>query len=176
MNTNQLAIAAGAAVLLFWTVGAYNRLVRLRHAIGRGFGPVDAQFKQRQALLVALCDALGALLADDPPQLLDALRAACQQAETAHARARAHPGAVAATASQRLAEDILADTRSRLPAEATGHPDLADISTRLAASDATLAFARQQFNDAVKEYNHAVRQFPTWLIAWLFSFRTAALL
>jgi LemA protein len=176
MNTNQLAIAAGAAVLLFWTVGAYNRLVRLRHAIGRGFAPVDEQFQLRQTLLVAQCDALGALLTDDPPQLLDALRAACQQAETAHARARAHPGAAAATASLRLAEDILADTRSRLPAEVTGHPDLADIGTRLTASDTTLAFARKQFNDTVKEYNHAVRQFPTWLIAWLFSFRTAALL
>jgi LemA protein len=176
MDTTELAIAAGVAVLLFWTIGAYNRLVRLRNAIGRGFAPVDEQFKLRQGLLAAQCDALGALLADDPPQLLDALRAACQQADTAHARARSHPGAAAATASLRLAEDILADTRSRLPAEATGHPDLADISTRLTASDTTLAFARRQFNDTVKEYNHAVRQFPTWLIAWLFSFRTAALL
>ncbi len=175
MDTTQLAIAAGTAVLLFWTVGAYNRLVRLRHAIGRGFAPVDAQFRQRQALLAEQCDALAAPLADQAA-LLDALRAACQQADTAHARARAHPGAAVATASLRLAEDILADTRSRLPAEATGHPDLADITTRLTASDATLAFARQQFNDTVKEYNHAVRQFPTWLMAWLFSFRTAALL
>ena len=175
MDTTQLAVAAGAAVLLFWSVGAYNRLVRLRHAIGRSFAPVDAQFKQRQVLLAEQCDALAAALADQVP-LLDALRAACQQADTAHARARAQPGAAVATASLRLAEDILADTRSRLPAEATGHPDLADITTRLAASDATLAFARQQFNNTVKEYNHAVRQFPTWLMAWLFSFRTAALL
>jgi LemA protein len=175
MSTTQLAIAAGAAVLLFWTVGAYNRLVRLRNAIGRRFAPVDEQFRLRQGLLVAQCDALSALPGDAGPAL-EALRAACLQAESAHARARAHPGAAAATASLRLAEDILADTRSRLPAEAAAHPDLVDISTRLTASDTTLAFARRQFNDTVKEYNHAVRQFPTWLIAWLFSFRTAALL
>jgi LemA protein len=176
MGTTDLAIAAGAAVLLFWTVGAYNRLVRLRNTIGRRFAPVDEQFKLRQDLLVALCEALGGVMTDADAPLLEALRAACQQVDTAHARARGHPGAAAATASLRLAEDILTDTRSRLPAEATGHPDLADISTRLTASDTTLAFARRQFNDTVKEYNHAVRQFPTWLIAGLFSFRTAALL
>jgi LemA protein len=175
MNTSQLAFAAGTAVLLFWTVGAYNRLVRLRNAIGRSFALVDEQFKLRQGLLATQCDTLGATL-DTMPPWLDALRAACHQADTAHARARAHPGAAVATASLRLAEDILADTRSRVPAEATGQPGLADILVQLTASDTTLAFARRQFNDTVKEYNHAVRQFPTWLIAWLFSFRTAALL
>jgi LemA protein len=174
MDTTQIAILAGAAALLFWTVGAYNRLVRLRNAIQRGFAPVDEQFQLRQGLLLALCDALHGPLGESGTALLDTLRAACQQADTAHARARAHPGAAVAAASLRLAEDILFDTRTRVPVEAIGHPDLLDIGNRLAASDATLAFAKRQFNGAVEEYNHAVRQFPTWLIAWMFSFRTAA--
>jgi LemA protein len=174
MDTTQIALGAGAAVLLFWTVGAYNRLVRLRNVLARRFVPVDEQFKLRQGLLRAQCEALGAVLGEAGPPLLDALRAACLQADNAHERARNHPGATVATASLRLAEDILFDTRSRVPVEAIGHPDLVDIGNRLAASDATLAFARRQFNAAVEEYNHAVRQFPTWLIAGLFSFRTAA--
>jgi LemA protein len=177
VDTTQIAILVGAAVLVFWTVGAYNRLVRLRNAIQRGFAPVDEQFQLRQGLLLAQCDALHGLWGgpgEPGTPLLDALRAACQQADTAHARARAYPGAAVATASLRLAEDILFDTRTRVPVEAIGHPDLLDIGNRLAASDATLAFAKRQFNSAVEEYNHAVRQFPTWLIAWMFSFRTAA--
>ena len=63
-----------------------------------------------------------------------------------------------------------------MPAEATAQAALGDIGTRLAAIDATLAFARRQFNDTVEEYNRAVRQFPTWVIASLFSFRCAATL
>ena len=41
---------------------------------------------------------------------------------------------------------------------------------------ATLAFARKQFNEAVLEYNSAVRQFPTVLIVGLFGFRGAGTL
>ena len=164
-----------AAVLLFWCVGAYNRLVRLRNVIVQRFVPVDEQFKLRHALLVQQADALAPMLADRP-QWLDALRAACAQADAAHARARTRPWATGSTTSLRLAEDILSDTRARWPAETNTSAELADIHTRLAASDATLAFARRQFNDAVEEYNHAVRQFPTWLIASLFSFRAAGAL
>jgi LemA protein len=175
LTTTQISIWVGAAVLLFWTVGAYNRLVRLRNTIARRFGPVDDQFRQRQTLLLQLCDALVPLLGDEP-QHGDALRAACQQAEGAHVRARAHPGVAAVANSLRMAEEILADTRSRLPAVLMTDPALGELGSALAASDATLAFARRQFNDAAAEYNHAVRQFPTWLIASLFRFSPAGTL
>ena len=175
MSSTHIAVWVGAAVLLFWTVGAYNRLVRLRHTIRQQFTPVDEQFQRRQALLLQQLTALAPLRGEDSP-LLVALRAACQQAEVAHARARIHPGATRATTSMRLAEDILADTRARVLAAAPADDTLTELNTRLAASDATLAFARRQFNDAVEEYNLAVRQFPTWLIASLFSFRTAGTL
>ena len=32
------------ALMLFWAVGAYNRLVRLRSAVVQAFGGLDAQF------------------------------------------------------------------------------------------------------------------------------------
>ena len=35
-------------------------------------------------------------------------------------------------------------------------------------------FARAEFNGAVEAYNESVRQFPTVLLARLFSFRAAA--
>ena len=175
MNSSQTAVWVGAAVLLFWTVGAYNRLVRLRNTILSSFGPVDEQFKLRHDLLLAQCEALAPRLAETPERL-EALRAACRQVELAHARARAQPGASGATTSMRLAEDILNDTRSRIAQDGAADPALDELNARLAASDATLAFARKQFNDAAQEYNRAVNQFPTWLIASLFSFRTAGLL
>ena len=180
MDSTEIAIGAGAAVLLFWAVGAYNRLVRLRNLLVRAFAPVDEQFKLRQGLLQNLCDTLDEPPGDCEPQVLEALRAACLQADSAHARARAHPGSTKWISSLRMAEEILADTRTRVSADTAGQATkgaaLGEITTQLAASDATLAFARRQFNDAVETYNHAVRQFPTWLIAGLFSFRTAATL
>ncbi|CAN5829337.1 LemA family protein [soil metagenome] len=175
MTTSHIAFWAFAAVLLFWAVGAHNRLVRLRSAIVRRFGPIDEQFALRHSLLEQQLEALAPVLANAGPRL-DALRAACAQADTARAHAKQRPGAVGAITSLRLAEDILGEARARLPAAAALGASVPDLGAQLATSDAALTFARKQFNDAVTEYNLAVQQFPTWLLARLLGFRAAGTL
>ena len=175
MTTPQIIGAALAAVLLFWIVGAYNRLVRLRGAIVRRFVPVDQQFRARHGLLLQLTDALAPVLANAAPRI-EALRAACVQVETACAHAKLRPGATGAITSLRLADEILAEARARLPVQSAPGSELAGLNTQLQTSDATLAFARRQFNEAVADYNRAVKQFPTLLLVSLFGFRTAATL
>jgi LemA protein len=175
MSTTQIVCAAVGAALLFWAVGAYNRLVKLRGSIVRQFAPVEAQFRLRQRLLMQLIDALSGVLQSAAPRL-DSLRAACLQADAACAHAKQRPGAVGTITSLRLAEDILAEARARLPVQSVPGIDLAGLNASLAESDATLAFARRQFNEAVKEYNRAVRQFPTVLLVGMFGFRTAGTL
>ena len=163
------------AAMLFWVVGAYNRLVALRGAIVRQFAPIVALLTQRHALLRQQVDALAPVLPNAAPRL-DALRAACQQCEAACAHATARPGTVGAIASLRLAEDIVGEARARLPVQSVAGVDLSALNTELAAVDTALAFARGQFNAAVSGYNDAVRQFPTVLIVSLFGFRPAATL
>ena len=172
MSTTEVVCAVIVAALLFWIVGAYNRLVRLRGAIVRQFVPVEQQLTQREALLVRQVDALAAVL-PHAAQRLDALRAACGQCHAACAHARVRPGAAGAIASLRLAEDIVGEARARLPVQSVAGADLAALNSQIGASDTALAFARRQFNDAVAEYNDAVRQFPTVLIVGLFGFRAA---
>ena len=76
----------------------------------------------------------------------------------------------------RLADDILAEARARLPVQAVVGVDMSDLNARLAATDTSLAFAQRQFNAAVLEYNGAVRQIPTRLIAAVFGFAPAGTL
>jgi LemA protein len=161
-----------AALLTFWMVGAHNRLVALRNAIVALFGPVDEQFRARQLLLREQSEAIAAL-SPGSEALLDALNAALSQADAACAHARSHPGAAGATKSLRLADEILDAARARLPADAFGSSALAEIQARLIATQASLDFTRRRFNEAVGEYNAAVRQFPTWIVAALFGFRPA---
>ena len=175
MSATQIAVWIAAAGLLFWGVGAYNRLVRMRSEIVRQFASVDAQFRERQALLQQLLDTLSQAL-PHAAERLDALRAACQQAEAACSRARTRPGTVGAITSLRLADDIVAEARARLPVQSAPGVDMAPLNAQLATSDVTLAFARRQFNEAVADYNHAVRQFPTVLLVRLFGFRVAGVL
>jgi LemA protein len=181
MSSLQITVVAIAAVLMFWAVGAYNRLMQLRNAIPRRFAPLADQLGVRHALLQRQADALVPVLPEQA-DLLAALRAACVQAQGATAHARNHPGAAGALNSLRLAEDILLETRARLPpvpaalpeaAHATEPAELAELGALLAAADVALQFARGRFNDAVMEYNHAVQQFPTWMLSGLFGFRLA---
>lgn len=174
MNRSQILVWVGLAVLLFWAVGAYNRLVGLRSALVTSFAMVDAQFRHRHGLLLRLADVLEPR-ADAQP--LEAFRAACAQAEAACSRARLRPVMSGLVTSLRLAEDILADARRRLPAApAAADDELGALLSELVASDSTFAFARRQFNEHVQAYNRAVRQFPTWLLAGLFRFRVAGTL
>lgn len=173
MTSSHILGAVVAAVLLFWAVGAYNRLVRLRSAIVRQFVPVEEQFRLRHALLMQLVETLGTLLTHAGPRI-DALRAACLQVEAACVHARQRPGAIGAITSLRLADGILAEARAKLPVPSAPGSELAQLGAQLQASDATLAFARRQFDAAVMEYNRAVRQFPTLLLVGLFGFRSAA--
>ena len=161
-----------AAVLLFWAVGAYNRLVRLRNVILLRFVPVDQQLALRSELLQRQIDALAAQ-PDAAARELEALRAARAQVDAAWEAARRRPGAVGAINSLRVALQILAQVRERRAAEAAGAPELARLHTDLAACDNALRFAQGQFNDAVQEYNAAVGQFPTGLLAAMFQFRGA---
>ncbi len=171
----QVGIWIVVAVGVFWTVGAYNRLVSLRNALVRSFDPVDLQFKTRYALLGQQIDAIGAVLSN-AAERLETLRAACQQTDMARAHARTHPGAPGAITSLRLADDILTEARARLPVQAVGGVDMSTLNAELGAADTALAFARRQFNDAVLAYNHAIRQVPTRLIAAIFGFAPAGTL
>ena len=80
------------------------------------------------------------------------------------------PGAIT---SLRLADDILIDARARLPVQTVGGVDMSELNAQLGATDTALAFARDQFNAAVGEYNRAIQQIPTRLIAKIFGFEPA---
>lgn len=172
MATSTIALWITAAVLLFWIVGAYNRLVRLRHALGRRFATLDQQCDARQQLL----QRLAAQLEAEPggASAAQVLRAAIAQSDAARAHARSRLHVAGALTSLRLAEGILADARARH--SETAEPDEANAALRaeLAAADNTLDFARRQFNEAAEAYNRAIAQFPTWLVAGPFGFRRAA--
>lgn len=189
MNTQQLIVLALVAVIVFWMVGAYNRLLRLRNELARQFLPVQAQMAQRHALLLQWVEALRPVLEPASPPL-EAVVAASQQVQAGCAPVGAQPNSARAVAALRLAEETLAGARIRLQLELPSHVDrllptgyamdagmgLALISEELSAIDSTLAFARQQFNSATDTYNEALGQFPTWIVAGLLRFRAASML
>jgi len=181
MSTTQIVSWIVLAVILFWGVGAYNRLVRLRNVIANSFAQIDVQLKRRYDLIPNLVEVARKYAAHER-ETLEAVTAARNQAKAAADVARTRPAAAGAITSLTLAEEVLGTAMGKLMALVEAYPELkADQSLRELAEELTstenkVAFSRQLFNDATLDYNNAAQQFPTSMMANLFGFRAAAML
>jgi LemA protein len=175
MTSTELGVAVAGVVLVCWVVGAYNRLVSLRNVLVERFAAVDALCRSRHALIERQVELLATALR----RRAAAPRRAARR-EPAGRRGAA-PRAGPAGAGERGDEPA---RRRGHPRRRTGPASGADRGRRraardqrpLASDDATLVFARREFNAAVEHYNAAVRQFPTVVVAWMFGFAPARML
>jgi len=51
MDWTLIIVLAAGAVVLFWAVAAYNRLVGARNAYGNAFAQIDVQLTRRYELI-----------------------------------------------------------------------------------------------------------------------------
>ena len=169
------------AVVAFWAIGAYNRLVDLRNRFRNAFAQIDVQLKRRYDLIPNLVETAKAYMKHER-ETLEAVIKARNTAVTANAAAAAKPGDPAAMQGLMSAEGALTGALTKLFALAEAYPDLKanqnmmQLSEELTGTENKIAFSRQAFNDAVMTYNTATQQFPSNVIAGMFSFTAAELL
>ena len=181
MSTNTIVLIAVLALLVFWAVGAYNRLVRLKNVIANSFGQIDVQLKRRYDLIPNLVEAAKKYLQHER-ETLEAVISARNQARAASDAVRSQPANAEAVNSLVAAEQVLGGTLGRLFAIAEAYPELKadqtirELSEELTGTENKVAFSRQAYNDAVLDFNNAQGQFPALLIARLFSFTPSAML
>lgn len=157
------------AIVLFWALGAYNRLMRLRSAVIQSFGGVDVHLLRLVALLGDIQGASGGGSAHA------ALQAAAPQLSASLALARARPLDVQALAALGVAK-AAADAAWSACAQGQepGHNEaLAPFRGRWDELAVALQHSVAVLNAAVEPYNHAVRQFPAVMLARVFGFRPA---
>jgi LemA protein len=169
------------AVVVFWAIGAYNRLVDLRNRFKNAFAQIDVQLKRRYDLIPNLVETAKAYMKHER-ETLEAVIKARNSAVTANAAAAANPGNPAAMQGLMSAEGLLGGALSKLFALAEAYPDLKanqnmmQLTEELTGTENKIAFSRQAFNDSVMTYNTATQQFPSNVIAGMFSFTPAELL
>lgn len=168
------------ATLLFWSVGAYNRLVRLRSQASRAFAAVVLQL-QRYADIVATATSQStigspALPSDACKQAWTGLHGALQQFAASLAVARGRPLQASAIQALATADEVLQAAWLRVCEDGHGQ-DGSPLPSALCSQwqDTSLQaqHARGAFSQAVHTYNAAITQFPARLLAWLFGFRMA---
>lgn len=181
MSMSLLVLISLLAALVFWAVGAYNRLVRLRNTIANAFGQIDVQLKRRYDLIPNLVEAAKKYLLHEQ-STLEAVIAARNQARSASDAVRSRPTHAGSVIALAAAEQALGGSLGHLFALAEAYPELkADqtirqLSEELTSTENKVGFARQAYNDGVLDYNNAQGQFPALLIARLFGFSPSVML
>jgi LemA protein len=157
------------AVIAFWVIGVYNRLVNLRNQKDNGWKQIDVQLKRRHDLI---------------PNLVNTVKGAMQFEQstlTAVMEARAKAMAAASPADAGRKEGELTQALGRLFALAENYPQLKSnenvkmLQEELSSTENKIGFARQFYNDIATKYNIARETFPSNLIAAPFGFFKAEL-
>ena len=173
------------AVMAFWSVGAYRRLVGLRSAVNKQFAVLEELMLRYQALVqeattAAVTSPSGWQTAVSPElgaSHWTRLQVAANLSAMALARMQEHPldpsSSVALVATSRDLQDAW---------EALTHPDVyyvsvpAELTQRWSELGIAIQPDLQRFNQAVINYNEAIDMFPATWMARLFKFKPGRIL
>ena len=147
--------------LFAYTIGIYNGLIRLKHAVDRAWANIDVLLKQRHDELPKLVETVKGYMGHEREVLEEVTRArsALQSARSVEEKGTA----------DRQVHDAL----SRLFAVAESYPQLkADTSfqmlqERISAIEEQIADRREFFNHSVNAFNVRIEQVPDVFMARL---------
>src|SRR5215475_11573292 len=176
MSRVLLGFLVLVAIIGFWGVSSYNKLVRLDQAVQAQWSQVENAYQRR---------------ADLVPNLVETVKGAAKFEKdtfTQVAQARASVGAVQGNTSPndaaavnrfKDAQDQLSSALSRLMVVVERYPDLKatqafrDLQVQLEGTENRIAVERMRFNQAAQAFNTARNTFPRNIIAGAFGSRFA---
>jgi LemA protein len=165
--TIGIIIAIVAVVLVFYVIGIYNNLVKLRNRRENAFADIDVQLKQRHDLI---------------PQLVNTVKGYMKHEEgvlTKVTEARSKAMSASSIDGKIAAEQQLSSALAGLRIQLEAYPDLKantnfmHLQGEISDVENKLAAVRRFFNSATKELNTAIQVFPNVLFAGMFGFTTA---
>lgn len=173
MSSGIIAIIVIIAVVVLiggYVMGAYNSLVRARNAVTEAWGQIDTNLQRRYDLIPNLVNTVKGYAAHES-ETLEKITNARALAGAAH-----KSGSVKDAA---LAENAFKDAMVAVNAVAENYPQLRAVESftqlqeELTTTENKVGFARQNYNDVVRDYNDNIQVFPKNIIAGAFNFKPA---
>lgn len=162
-----------ALILVFFCIGIYNTLVRLKNRYENAFSQIEVQLKRRYDLIPNLVETVKGYMAHER-ETLEAVIQARNQAMAGLQNAAADPSNGAAIQALAGAEQGLTGALGKLFALSEAYPDLkanqnmAQLTEEITTTENKVSFARQAYNDSVTEYNTYKQTFPPVAVAGMF--------
>jgi len=152
-------------ILVFWVIGIYNSLIKLRNQVKNAWSQIDVQLKRRHDLIPNLIETVRGYMKHER-ETLDSVtqaRAAAMGADTVGEKAKA--------------EGLLGGALGKLQIAVEAYPDLKanqnflSLQEELSSTENKISFSRQNYNDQVLGFNNKIQMFPSNVIAGMFGFK-----
>lgn len=165
-----IAIIFVAVLALLWFLRTYNGLVGMRNYARNAWSDIDVQLTRRHDLVPNLVESVKGYMGHER-QTLEAVT----QARSAAMQAGAD------IATRAVAEMALGGAIGNLFAVVERYPQLKAsqnfllLQEQLTSTENRIAFARQHYNETVRQLNTAIAEFPRNLVAGAFGFKPQSL-
>lgn len=161
--------------LFVFGVMLFNGLVRKRNGAKNAFAQIDVQLKRRHDLIPNLVATAEKYLSHEKDTLQLVTEARNTAAKVQQSNHHTPDNDAHMNLLQKV-EGLLSQAMGRFYAVAENYPELKadgvmmELMDELKNTENRIGFARQAYNDAVMFYNNAREQFPSNIIAGMFSF------
>ncbi len=165
MDTVSLVAIGLVALVIFWMIFTYNRMVTLRNRIDNAWSQIGVELRRRYDLI---------------PNLVETVKGyATHERETFEEVTKARQAGIDASTvpDQVQAENMIAAALKRLFAVAEAYPELRatenfqKLQEELSGTESRIAYSRQFYNDTVLMYHNLIQSFPSSIIAGMCNFR-----
>lgn len=159
-----IAIVVIALIFIVSAVGSYNRLVSLNEKVKTALSQIDNQLQRRNDLIPNVVETVKGYAAHE------------EEVFTKIAESRSKLAGAATIEDRASASSELSGAISRLLVIAENYPELKanqnfqQLIDNLENTENRLAIARMDYNNIAREYNTAIKKFPTVILANLFGF------
>lgn len=162
------------AVIVLWTIFAYNKFVRLTQRAKEAWADIDVQLKRRYDLIPNLVETVKGY-ASHERETFDAVTNARAEATKMHVDpSNITPEQIQAMAG---AESALTGALGKLLAVAEAYPDLkasqnfSELQAELTDTENKIQAARRFYNTNVRDLAIALQSFPSNIIGNMFGFK-----
>lgn len=164
MDQSLLIVLVVLGVVILWAIAMYNGLITHKNRVDESWSDIDVQLKRRYDLIPNLLEAVKGYMQHERSTL---------EAVTA---ARANALSASTVGEHAQAENMLTGALKSLFAVAESYPDLKasqnflKFQDELSDTENKIQAARRFYNTTVRDFNIAIQQLPSSLIAGVLGF------